>query len=170
MDSPLKAAPDSGQSSLGSATALQMTDAERAVLARGFRGPRPGSNSFSYLNVTDLGVQIDGERIDAMIRAGVLIGSPVSGPVEVIKGGPAGPYGGIPMRDFNFRKLIRSQRLVSEHIGWLKMHLRGAEPHNWRDMVLRAERQLDELEKLVLLPDTTRRDGEQPGAPVGGTK
>lgn len=40
---------------------------------------------------------------------------------------------------------------ASQHIGWLKQFIYGMTPENWRDMKLRAERQLDELSKSVSL-------------------
>jgi len=32
---------------------------------------------------------------------------------------------------------------VSQHIGWLKQYIQGMDETNWKDMRLRAERQLD---------------------------
>ena len=75
---------------------IELSIAERGALSRGFRGPRPGSNAFPLLEIRDFGVKIPGEKIDALIRAGVLVGTPVAGPVQCIKGGLAGPYGEIP--------------------------------------------------------------------------
>lgn len=36
---------------------------------------------------------------------------------------------------------------VSQHIGWLRQFIQGMTPENWRDMQLRADRQLDQLER-----------------------
>lgn len=89
-------------------TATPMTKEEEAVLRRGFRGPRPGSNAFPLLEIRDYGIKISGERIDALVRAGALVGTPVSGPCEVIKGGHAGPYGEIPDVELNHRYEVAS--------------------------------------------------------------
>lgn len=75
---------------------LSLTKQERDALGHGFRGPRPGSNAFPLLQLKDLGIHILGEKLDALIRAGILIGKPVTGPMTCIKGGNAGPYGEIP--------------------------------------------------------------------------
>lgn len=86
----------------------EMSPDELRVLARGFRGPRPGSNAFPLLEIRDLGVKISGERIDALIRAKHLIGTPVAGAVQVIKGGNAGPFGEIPDVELSYSYRLNS--------------------------------------------------------------
>jgi hypothetical protein len=74
-----------------------LTTGERDALRHGFQGPRPGSNAFPLLEIRDSGVKIPGERIDALLRAGVLVATPrAAPPYAVIKGGNAGLYGEIP--------------------------------------------------------------------------
>jgi len=74
-----------------------LTEGERRVLARGFQGPRPGSNAFPLLSLKKEGVEVTGERIDELLRAGILHASPRAGkPIAEIKGGNAGPHGEIP--------------------------------------------------------------------------
>lgn len=34
---------------------------------------------------------------------------------------------------------------IRQHVGWLKQYVHGASQDNWRDMMLRAERQLEDL-------------------------
>ena len=43
------------------------------------------------------------------------------------------------------RLLAADLRDVIQHIGWLKQYLGNMTEDNWRDMKLRAERQLEEL-------------------------
>lgn len=75
----------------------KLTEAQRRLLAGcPFLGPRPGSNAFPLLALRDVGGDIAGEEIDAAVRAGLLVATPVCGDVKVIKGGDAGPYGEIP--------------------------------------------------------------------------
>jgi hypothetical protein len=35
--------------------------------------------------------------------------------------------------------------IVNQHIGWLRQYITGMSPDNWRDMQVRAERQLEQL-------------------------
>jgi hypothetical protein len=74
-----------------------LTTGERDALRHGFQGPRPGSNMFPLLEIRDSDVKISGERIDALLRANVLVATPREAPYALIKGGNAGPpYGEIP--------------------------------------------------------------------------
>ncbi len=41
---------------------------------------------------------------------------------------------------------------ISQHIGWLKQYVEGMTADNWRDMQLRAERQLEQLATAVTRP------------------
>lgn len=41
---------------------------------------------------------------------------------------------------------------LSQHIGWLKQYVQGMTEMNWRDLALRAERQLEELSEALALP------------------
>lgn len=85
---------------------IDLTKEERACLAHGFCGPRPGSNFFPMLEIKDYGVQIPGEKLEALVRAKVLIGSPVSGPIACIKGGNFGPYGDIPDIEMSYKYFL----------------------------------------------------------------
>lgn len=38
---------------------------------------------------------------------------------------------------------------IDQHIGWLRQLIQGMTPENWRDMQLRADRQLDQLERAL---------------------
>jgi hypothetical protein len=51
---------------------------------------------FPLLEIRDSDVKISGERIDALLRANVLVATPRDAPYAVITGGNAGPYGEIP--------------------------------------------------------------------------
>ncbi|HEY1980715.1 MAG TPA: hypothetical protein VGH13_11560 [Xanthobacteraceae bacterium] len=43
---------------------------------------------------------------------------------------------------------------VQQHIGWIKLYVEGMTVDNWRDMKLRAERQLEKLSDAVSLTST----------------
>lgn len=87
---------------------IELTKAERAVLSGGFCAPRPGNNFFPLLELKKGGVTIEGERIDALIRAGLLVGSPVSKPKKPIKGGDLGPHGEIPDIEITHRYALKT--------------------------------------------------------------
>lgn len=68
----------------------------RALLERGFRAPRPGSNAMPLLELRAADGRMPGEEVDRWVRDGLLTAEPVDGEPEVMRGGNAGPYGEIP--------------------------------------------------------------------------
>ena len=44
-------------------------------------------------------------------------------------------------------------RVISQHIGWLKQYILSMTADNWIDMRLRAERQLEELSSAISRPE-----------------
>jgi hypothetical protein len=73
------------------------------ILRRGFRGPRPGSNTFPLLQLGRGEDRITGEDLERLIRIGWLHAEPITGEAEIIKGGHAGPLGEIPDVDITHR-------------------------------------------------------------------
>lgn len=66
------------------------------VLRKGFRGTKPETNFAGFLELCDGDVTVPGEEILRWVRLGWLEAFPVTGTVDIIKGGNAGPYGEIP--------------------------------------------------------------------------
>ena len=77
------------------------------ALEKGFVGPRPGSNFFPLLSLHVAGEELDGERIEELVRAGHLSHSPVQSETFV-SGGDCGPYGIIPDIDLTHKYFLTS--------------------------------------------------------------
>lgn len=78
-----------------------MRPAQFAALKKGFVGPRPGSNSFPFVQLGKDDSRIDGEELEALFRSGYLTARPARETSE-LKGGDAGPYGEIPDVELSF--------------------------------------------------------------------